>query len=119
MRDLKRNQRTLYYALRTGETANYDEYGNETGESTPTYGKIMALNCNVSASVGEDAVNAFGSFTNYSRTIIVGDTACPMDEESIVWFGVPITEPHNYIVTRKADSKNNLMYALREVTVRA
>lgn len=119
MRDLKRNQRTLYYALRTGETANYDEYGNETGESTPTYGKIMALNCNVSASVGEDTVNAFGSFTNYSRTIIVGDTACPMDEESIVWFGVPITEPHNYIVTRKADSKNNLMYALREVMVRA
>lgn len=119
MRDLKRNQRTIYYALRTGETADYDEYGNETGESTPTYGDIVALNCNVSASIGEEAVNAFGSFTNYSRTIVVADTACPMDENSIVWFGIPTTEPHNYIVTKKADSKNNLMYALREVTVTA
>lgn len=117
MRGLRRNERTIYYALRTGETANYDEYGNETGESTPTYGEIKALKCNVSASAGEDAVNAFGNFTNYSRTITVADAACPMDEDSVVWFGVPTTEPHNYIVTRKADSKNHLMYALREVTV--
>lgn len=117
MRDLKRNQRTIYYALRTGETVDTDEYGNETSESTPTYGSPIKMSAHVSGAAGEDAVNAFGSFTNYSRTIVTTDTSCPLDEDSIVWFGVPETGPHNYIVTRKADSKNGIIYALREVTV--
>jgi hypothetical protein len=117
MRNLNRNKRLIYYALRLGETVNRDEYGNETGESTPQYGNPVALHCNISAAQGEDAVQAFGSFTGYSRTICVADTSCPIDEDSIVWFGVPTTGPHNYIVVMKADSKNGLLYALQEVTV--
>lgn len=117
MRSLGKNKRLIYYALYTGETANVDEYGNETGESTPKYSAAVALNVNVSAATGEEAVQAFGSFTGYSRTMCVADTACPIDEESIVWFGVSPTEPHNYIVVRKADSKNGILYALQEVTV--
>lgn len=117
MRSLNRNKRLIHYALRTGETPNVDEYGNETSESTPTYSMPVALHCNVSAAQGEDAVQAFGSFTGYSRTISVADVNCPIAEDSIVWFGVPKTGPHNYIVVLKADSKNGVMYALREVTV--
>ena len=117
MRNLHRNARTIYYALRTGDTANFDEYGNETGESTPAYGDPIELRCNVSAATGEDAVQAFGSFTNYSRTMCIMDSNCPIDEESIIWFGVSPTEQHNYIVVRKADSKNGILYALQEVTV--
>lgn len=108
----------MYYALRTGETANVDEYGNETGEYTLTYGDPIELRCNISAAVGEDAVSAFGSMTDYSRTVCVSDTGCPMDEDSIVWFGVEPDEPYNYVVKRKADSKNGLLYALQEVAVR-
>lgn len=117
MRNLKRNQREIHYALRLGETAIVDEYGNETGESSPSYGEPVAANFNVSAATGEEAVQAFGSFTGYSRTMSVASTDCPIDEESIVWFGIPPTEPHNYIVVRKADSKNGILYALQEVTV--
>lgn len=117
MRSLGRNKRTLHYALRIGEVVNRDEYGNETGETTPKYGKPVELNCNVSAATGVDAVQAFGNFTEYSRSVCVSDTACPMDENSVVWFNVPTTKPHNYIVVRKADSKNGVLYALREVTV--
>lgn len=117
MRGLRRNKRLVYYALYTGEATNYDEYGNETGETTPTYGDIIALMVNVSAASGAEAVEAFGSFTGYSRTICVADSACPIAENSIIWFGIEPTEPHNYIVTRKADSKNGLLYALQEVTV--
>jgi hypothetical protein len=101
-----------------GEVANVDDYGNETGESTPIYDATTPLLCNISAATGYDAVQAFGNFTAYNRTVCVSDTSCPMDEESIVWFGVdPQTEPHNYIVVRKADSKNGILYALQEVTV--
>lgn len=117
MRSLNRNRRLIHYALKTGEVTNIDEYGNETGESTPAYSEATPLLCNVSAATGEDAVRAFGNFTGYSRTICVADTACPIDEESIVWFGVAPTEPHNYIVVQKADSKNGILYALQEVTV--
>ena len=117
MRSLNRNKRTIYYALHTGDAVNVDEYGNETGESTPTYGERIALMCNVSAATGQEAVEAFGSFTGYSRTMYVADNACPIEEDSIIWFRIEPTEPHNYIVVRKADSKNGILYALREVTV--
>lgn len=117
MRDLNRNKRQLYYARRTGEVTNRDEYGNETGEHTPIYGATTPLLCNISAATGEDAVRAFGNFTGYTRTVCVADPACPMDEDSIVWFGVSPPKPHNYIVVRRADSKNGVLYALQEVTV--
>ena len=117
MRSLNRNKRQIYYALRTGDTANVDEYGNETGERTPTYGEIAALRCHISAATGQEAVQAFGSFTGYSRTMYVADNLCPIEEDSIIWFGIEPTGPHNYIVVRKADSKNGILYALQEVTV--
>ena len=118
MRSLNRNKRSLYYALRVDERPNMDEYGNETGESTPIYGDVTELRCNVSSASGEDVVQAFGSFTNYTRSVCVSDVNCPIAEDSIVWFGVSPTEPNNYIVTKKADSKNGILYALKEVVVR-
>jgi hypothetical protein len=117
MRSLNRNKRSIYYALLTGEETNIDEYGNETSESTPTYGDPVALECNVSAATGAEADQAFGSFTGYSRTMCVADSNCPIDENSVVWFGREPSEPYNYLVVRKADSKNGILYALQEVTV--
>ena len=117
MRGLNRNKRLIHYALRSGEVANIDEYGNETGELTPIYEAATPLLCNVSAASGQDAVEAFGNFTGYSRTIYVADIHCPIDENTIVWFGAAPPDPHNYLVTRKADSKNGILYALQEVTV--
>ena len=119
MRCLNRNKRDIYYALFIKDEPLTDEYGNETGESVPTYGKKIALKCNVSSAVGEDAVQAFGNFTNYTRILCIADRNCPIDEDSIIWFGVSPDGPHNYIVTRKADSKNGILYAVSEVTVTA
>ena len=119
MRSLSRNKRKLYYALYMGEETVLDEDGYETGESIPAYGAITELNANVSAAVGEDEVQAFGNFTNYSRVVCVADNRCPLAEHAIVWFGISPTLPHNYIVTRKADSKNGILYALKEVVVKA
>ena len=117
MRSLNRNKRQLYYALYLKDEPILDEYGNETGESNPTYGEIKELRCNVSAASGEEAVQAFGSFTSYTRSVCVADNNCPLAERAIVWFGIEPTKPYNYIVTRKADSKNGILYALQEVKV--
>lgn len=118
MRSLNRNKRSIYYAQRGGETVNVDEWGNETSESTPFYTDAVALKCNVSAASGEDAVQVFGGFTGYSRLLCVADRDCPITEDSVIWFGVEPTQPYNYIVVRKADSKNGILYALQEVVVR-
>ena len=119
MRALHRNKRTIHYALYVDDAPILDEYGNETGESAPVYGEIQTLRCNVSAASGEEVVQAFGSFTNYERAICVADNSCPLAEQAVVWFGVDTDKPYNYTVTRKADSKNGILYALREVKVRA
>ncbi len=118
MRSLERNKRLVHYALYTGERLVKDEYGNETGEREPTYGEIVELRCNVSAASGVEVVQAFGSFTNYTRAVCVADVSCPIAEQTVVWFGIATTEPYNYVVTRKADSKNGILYALQEVKVR-
>lgn len=118
MRSLERNKRTIHYAIYLGDAPILDEQGFETGESRPTYGDINELRCNVSSASGEDAVEAFGNFTRYTRAVCVSDNNCPLDEDSVVWFGIPTSEPYNYIVTLKADSKNGIMYALQEVKVR-
>ena len=117
MRSLNRNKRQVYYALYNGEIEAKDANGFFTGESIPAYGEVTALMSNVSAASGAEAVQAFGSFTSYSRTMFVADNKCPIDENSILWFGAAPPDPHNYIVVRKADSKNGILYALQEVTV--
>lgn len=118
MRSLNRNKRMFHYASLIGTEPILDEMGNETGEEKPVYSDVKELNCNISPAVGVETVNAFGSFTDYSRVIVTG-VDCPLAENCVVWFGIsPTTGSYNYIVVRKADSINGNLYALQEVKVR-
>lgn len=117
MRDLKRNQRAFYYATVIGSEAIVDEYGNDTLETRTIYGDPTMLKGNISANVGEDAVEIFGAQTEYSRTLSM--TNCPLKEGDKVWFGVDPTNENNYVVAKVADSKNGFLVALREVSRRA
>ena len=118
MRSLQRNTRNLYYATPQSEESILDEWGNETLEVKTVYGDPKPLRANVSANVGQEAVNVFGSITGYSRTISYIGNGCPLVEGCRIWFGVNPTEPHNYTVVKVADSKNGYLIALREVTER-
>lgn len=117
MRTLNRNKRKIFYALLDGTEAIRDEWGNETGEEKPVYSDVKELDCNISPAVGAETVNAFGSFTDYSR-VISSDANCPLAEGCVVWFGVDVKGPYNYTVIKKADSINGNLYALQEVKVR-
>ena len=118
MRSLSRNKRNLQYAIPLREEAILDEYGNDTLEVKVVYSEPASLQVNVSANVGQDEVQIFGTMTEYSRTIsYVGET-CPLVEGCRVWFGVDTSKPHNYVVTKVADSKNGFLIALREVSER-
>lgn len=118
MRNLHRNARELYYAPVAGIEPVLDDYGNDTLEVRPVYGAPTSLQCNVSANVGQEAVQVFGQLTNYARTVSIAGTECPLSEGAKVWFGVPVDGPNNYVVVKVADSKNSFLVALREVTLR-
>jgi hypothetical protein len=116
MRDLKRNQRPFYYATVESTEPIFDEYGNDTLETKTVYGTPVLLKANISANVGEDVVETFGTHTEYHRTVSM--TKCPLIEGDKIWFGVDPTGENNYTVAKVADSKNGFLVALREVSPR-
>lgn len=118
MRNLQRNCRSLYYAVPLETKRILDEWGNDTLEVQTTYSDPKQFSANVSANVGQDIVNIFGSITGYSRTISYTGNSCPLVEGCKIWFGVKPTDPHNYTVVKVADSKNGYLIALREVSDR-
>ena len=118
MRDLKRNQRVIHYANVAGTEPILDEYGNDTLEVRTVYGPPTLLRCNVSANMGQETVEVFGSQTEYSRTISLTGS-CPLMEGSRIWFMAAPEGQFNYTVARVADSKNGFLVALREVTPHA
>ena len=121
MRNLNRNKRKLWYAIPVGNTPILDEYGNDTLEVEVAFSSPLPFQTNISANVGQEAVEVFGSQTEYSRTVSIAGSDCPSVEGCRVWFGIEPNEDgtnHNYTVARVADSKNGYLLALREVTAR-
>ena len=119
MRNLNRNKRSLWYAVPVGSAPILDEYGNDTLEVEMEFSSPLPFQANVSASVGQEAIEVFGSQTEYSRTVSIAGSDCPLVEGCRVWFGIEPNEDgtnHNYTVARVADSKNGYLLALREVT---
>lgn len=113
MRSLQRDWRIMEYAVPQGTEQILDEYGNDTLEVKTIYSERKELRANISANVGQEAVNVFGSLTGYSRTITYWGKSCPLTEGSNVWF-----EGKEYTVIKVADSKNSFLVALREVSGR-
>jgi hypothetical protein len=118
MRSLHRNARLLYYSVPVNTEPILDDYGNDTLEVKTVFSKPVELSANVSANVGQDAVDVFGSVTGYNRTISYVGSECPLTEGTRVWFGVDVKKSHNYLVVKVADSKSGFLIALREVTER-
>ena len=115
MRDLQRNQRTLWFAVPGGTESVLDEWGNDTLEVKVLWGEPQMLKANVSAAAGEYAQTAFGDATSYTRVVSMAVAPSELKEGCAVWFGIDVSERHNYEVSRVADSKVGVLIALREV----
>lgn len=116
MRQLQKNCREVWFAHYLHSAPVLDGNGEETAETAPVYGEPRRILCNVSGAAGEWAVQAFGGFRDYSRTItFTGD--CPLREGDPVWLGISTDEPYNYLVTRVCVTLNESLVALREVQV--
>ena len=121
MRNQTANQRTLYFANHLGIADVFDDYGYRTGEKADSWTTPEKIRLNVSTVKGEVENDAFGGFLDYSRTLFTTNMDCPIKEGSRIWISKDPAkgDPHNYIVVRKADSKNALRYAIKEVDTAA
>ena len=118
MRNLLRNQQTVYYKLFLGLEELVDEYGNVTGSYIPVFGDLKSAKFCVSPNKGSSEVEQFGALEDYDRTMTTSDTNHPIDEDSILWIdGADTSGPYNAIVKRRAPWKNSTQYAIKMVTV--
>lgn len=121
MRALDRNKQLIYYALYDGFAAVTDGWGNETGESEVSYEDPVAMWINVSPSLGEDEIAAFGVDAEYHKAMVTTDMSCPIDLDTILWVGLEIEDPdempaYNYRVASVQKGLNSIRYIIREVT---
>ena len=115
MRNMKRNQTTIHYALLTVKK-EIDEWGNK--KDVKGYADPVELRISVSANKGEASAQAFGTDLQYDREMVTHDKSCPIDEYSRLWLdGRPVTETHNYEVAAVSKSLNCTRYAIRRVNV--
>ena len=121
MRNLNRNEQTSYYALYTGDAEQMDSNSLYTGEVVASYSTPVALKASVSAARGMADIDLFGVNTSYSKTVIVDDINCPIDEHSRLWIDRAPTDAngldvaHNYEVVQVAKSLNHIAYAVQQV----
>lgn len=133
MRCLVRNKVAFYYALYAGKTPLTDEYGNRTGEYEVRYSDPQKAFANISAAQGETETRQFGDDKSYDKVIVMETPNTAIDEYTILWVDtVPALDangalkrtdsgeavtPHDYIVVRKAVSRNSVSFAIRKVDV--
>jgi hypothetical protein len=114
MRNLKKNQRPLYYASFIDTKPILDEYGNETLEVEKVYSEPTLWEVNYSSNTGEVATQTFGNLTDYSRVLAITGK-CPLKEGDVLWIGIEPTSSANYEVKKVANSLNSYLVAVGEI----
>ena len=118
MMNLARNTFPVWYKMYQGKEELVDEYGNKLGDYSSIYGELQMARLSISPNKGMSETEMFGSLDDYDRTMTTADTSCPIDENSILWLdGKDTSEPHNYIVKKRAPWKNSIAYAIKKVKV--
>jgi hypothetical protein len=115
MRNLRRNQRNLFYASYMGNEMIVDEYGNETLEPKKTYSEPKSLKICYSSNVGAVDTQVFGDVSSYSRVLSYTGTTCPLMEKDVLWIGKETSEKPNYEVVKVADNLNTWLIAVQEI----
>lgn len=122
MVSLTRNRQKIWYGELEGYTDVVDADGYKTGEKEKTYTIPKPFMIYVSPSKGTNTWNPYGIGDEYSNVMSTCDKTCPIKEESVLWIGDNpfddagnVIRDHNYIVTRKAEGLNTILYAIKRV----
>ena len=123
MKVMERNKRTFWYCLYSHKEPIIDEDGNETGGEQIVYKTAQSLRANISAASGSSQVEQFGNLAGYDKVIVLDDTSCPIDENTVLFIdkepehGEDGTLMYDYRVKRVAKSLNSVSIAATKVSV--
>lgn len=123
MKVMERNKRTFWYCLYDRKEPIIDEDGNETGEEQIVYKPVQSLRANISAASGSSQVEQFGNLAGYDKVIVLDDTSCPIDENTVLFidkepeYGEDGNPLYDYRVKRVAKSLNSVSIAATKVSV--
>lgn len=141
MRDIRRNQQTLMYALYTGETTEYKTDSNgdliidgydsdnnpiyrETGRTIPAYSTPVEFQSSISFGGSEIDLAPFGiSTTDYDATLVLQKDTVPITETSLIWYestpvitsGVVDSSSADFTVVKIVPSLNEKRYVLKRI----
>lgn len=124
MKNLERNNKTVYYCLYDGFVDKEDEYGNLTGETIEHYQPHKKMKqANVSEATGNSNAEQFGVSVDYDKVVLTQDMKCPITETTVLFVdkkpeyddnGLPL---YDYVVKRVSRSLNVIAIAIKRVDV--
>lgn len=85
MRNLKKNQRKMYYALFDKMVQQVDENGDGTGDPVKHYTAPVMFNASLSSGSGNAQKEVFGTDVDFTRSISTTEISLPITETSLVW----------------------------------
>jgi len=133
MRDLIRNNRTMWYAVCPSVTKEVDENGDFTGNELMAPVKPVEFHANRSATRGTQGftgtgadVDYFGADVDYALIISTARMDLPIDEHSLIWTEKPVLDENGYAdpdsaqfaVTAVAKGLYHMKYAIKEMAGR-
>lgn len=117
MRDLKRNQRAIWYSLYVGKEPVLQN-GFETGQYVETYSAPVCVRISVSSSTGGSEAELFGASVQYDR-VLSSVQDLPIDEYTRLWVDKAPTsdtfDDHDFVVKRVAKGLNQNLWAIAKV----
>lgn len=85
MRNCKKNQRLMYYALFDNEIPILNDKGEEELETRAGYKEPVLFFASLSTGQSDAEESPFGKNVSYDRVISTCDTSLPIDENSLIW----------------------------------
>ena len=123
MRDLKKNQRELWYALYREKIPIVGENGDVTGDYTTGYSPPVSFCANLSPGKGSAQAAVFGTDIDFTRSISTANIDLPITETSLIWYetepgllkdGSADPDTADYeVAAPPADGLNTLVIALK------
>lgn len=104
MRDLKKNQVPMFYALYSDSIPVYDAAGNEELEKKSGYLAPVKFKASLSAGRSDAYESPFGNSVTYDRVILSSNTKLPITDNSLIWINSePKYDNSGNVITSSAD----------------
>lgn len=124
MRNLERNEKTVYYREYLGKTMLSDSSGRRTLQYAIEYGEPVMIRANVSRARGSADIEQVGILDSYDATLVTHNLSLPFTESTIFYIDKEPPEnddngtQHNYVVRRVSKSLNAMSVYLKKVDVK-